>query len=188
MKKAVDEAMNGADVVVHFAAESHVDRSIQSPDVFVRTNVLGTQSLLKSARKYQVKRFHHVSTDEVFGSLPLDSKEKWNEQTPYNPAQSVLGQQSRVRSFGPRLLLYLRLADNNQQLRQQHWPVYVSGKIDSACNHQSFGRQKSPGLQTRQPNSRMALCGRPLQWHRCDFKKRQNRRNLFYRPGQSGIY
>jgi dTDP-glucose 4,6-dehydratase len=81
----VDQAMQNVDMVVHFAAETHVDRSISGPDEFVRTNVLGTHQLLKSARKHNVKRFHHVSTDEVFGSLPLDSKEKWNEQTPYNP-------------------------------------------------------------------------------------------------------
>lgn len=85
--QAVDLAMaeNNIDLIVHFAAESHVDRSILDPNAFVTTNVLGTQILLNAAKKYQVKRFHHVSTDEVFGSLELDSKEKWNEQTPYNP-------------------------------------------------------------------------------------------------------
>ncbi len=81
----VDKVMEGVDVVAHFAAESHVDRSILGPDEFVRTNVLGTHTLLKYARKHNVKRFHHVSTDEVFGSLPLDSTEKWNENSPYNP-------------------------------------------------------------------------------------------------------
>jgi dTDP-glucose 4,6-dehydratase len=81
----VDKVMNGVDTVVHFAAESHVDRSIADPDAFVRTNVLGTQVLLNAAKKHNVKRFHHVSTDEVLGSLELDSKEKWNEQSPYNP-------------------------------------------------------------------------------------------------------
>jgi dTDP-glucose 4,6-dehydratase len=84
-ESVVDGAMSGVDTVVHFAAETHVDRSILDPAVFVKTNVLGTQILLEAAKKHQVKRFHHVSTDEVFGSLPLDSKEKWNEQTPYNP-------------------------------------------------------------------------------------------------------
>jgi len=81
----VNRAMEGVDTVVHFAAETHVDRSITGPDEFIRTNVLGTHQLLKSARKHNIKRFHHVSTDEVFGSLALDSKEKWNEQSPYNP-------------------------------------------------------------------------------------------------------
>lgn len=82
---AVDQAMKDADVVVNFAAESHVDRSINDPLIFVRTNVVGTQTLLESARKHGIKRFHHVSTDEVFGSLPLRSSEKWNESTPYAP-------------------------------------------------------------------------------------------------------
>lgn len=82
---AVNKAMQGVEVVVHFAAETHVDRSISGPDDFIRTNVIGTHELLKAARKYQVKRFHHVSTDEVFGSLPLDSKTKWTEESPYNP-------------------------------------------------------------------------------------------------------
>lgn len=60
------------DAVVHFAAESHVDRSIENPAVFLETNVLGTAVLLDCARKYGVKRFHQVSTDEVYGDLPLD--------------------------------------------------------------------------------------------------------------------
>ncbi|MBX4188320.1 MAG: dTDP-glucose 4,6-dehydratase, partial [Candidatus Doudnabacteria bacterium] len=72
------------DVIVHFAAESHVDRSILGPSEFVKTNVVGTQVLLDSAVK-QGKRFHHISTDEVFGALPLDSNEKFNDETPYDP-------------------------------------------------------------------------------------------------------
>jgi dTDP-glucose 4,6-dehydratase len=84
-EQAADRAMKNMDTVVHFAAESHVDRSILEPDAFVRTNVLGTHVLLKMALKNAVKKFHHVSTDEVFGALPLDSRKKWNEQTPYNP-------------------------------------------------------------------------------------------------------
>jgi len=83
--KVVDKAMNGVDYVIHFAAESHVDRSIVDPLIFVKTNVLGTQVLLDAALKHKVKRFHHVSTDEVFGSLPLNSKKKFNENTNYNP-------------------------------------------------------------------------------------------------------
>jgi dTDP-glucose 4,6-dehydratase len=84
-ESVVDKAMKDVNTVVHFAAETHVDRSILDPSVFVRTNVLGTQVLLEAAKKNKVARFHHVSTDEVFGSLPLDSKEKWDEQTVYNP-------------------------------------------------------------------------------------------------------
>ncbi|OGY45472.1 MAG: dTDP-glucose 4,6-dehydratase [Candidatus Buchananbacteria bacterium RIFCSPHIGHO2_01_FULL_44_11] len=72
------------DVVVHFAAESHVDRSIMGDIDFIKTNVLGTQVLLNAAKEYD-KRFHHISTDEVFGQLPLNTKEKFNESSPYNP-------------------------------------------------------------------------------------------------------
>ena len=83
--KVVDEAIKGADTVVHFAAETHVDRSIVGPKTFVVTNVIGTQILLDAAVKHGIKRFHYVSTDEVFGALLLDSKEKFNEKTLYNP-------------------------------------------------------------------------------------------------------
>lgn len=83
--KAVAAAMEGIDIIVHFAAESHVDRSIVSPAAFVMTNVVGTQVLLDAAVKNRVKKFHHVSTDEVFGSLNLADLNKFNERTPYNP-------------------------------------------------------------------------------------------------------
>lgn len=83
--KMVDRAMAGVGIVVHFAAESHVDRSITGPAVFVMTNVVGTQVLLDAAIKHKIKHFHHVSTDEVFGSLDLSDPNKFNERTIYNP-------------------------------------------------------------------------------------------------------
>ncbi len=83
--KLVDELMQKVDTVVHFAAETHVDNSISGPDVFITTNVVGTHNLLKSALKYKIKRFHHVSTDEVFGSLDLKDENKFNEKTNYDP-------------------------------------------------------------------------------------------------------
>ncbi len=71
------------DVVVNFAAESHVDRSIENPSVFLETNVMGTQALLDACRKYGIQRYHQVSTDEVYGDLPLDRPELFfTEQTP----------------------------------------------------------------------------------------------------------
>ena len=81
----VDRAMEGVDAVVHFAAESHVDRSIKKPSDFVVTNVVGTQVLLDMALKHNIKRFHHISTDEVYGSLDLNDQSKFNERTNYNP-------------------------------------------------------------------------------------------------------
>ncbi|KMM37671.1 spore coat protein [Alkalihalobacillus macyae] len=73
------------DYVVHFAAESHVDRSIVDPEVFVRTNVLGTQVLLDASKKYGVSKFVHVSTDEVYGEMELNSTELFHENTPLQP-------------------------------------------------------------------------------------------------------
>lgn len=70
------------DVVVNFAAESHVDRSIENPSIFLQTNVMGTQVLLDACRKYGIKRYHQVSTDEVYGDLPLDRPDLFfTEQT-----------------------------------------------------------------------------------------------------------
>lgn len=74
------------DYVVHFAAESHVDRSIADPSVFLRTNVMGTQVLLDACRKYGIRRFHHISTDEVYGDLPLKGGRAFTEESPLKPS------------------------------------------------------------------------------------------------------
>lgn len=81
----VNSLTGKTDVIVHFAAESHVDRSIMDPAPFIKTNIEGTYVLLEAALKNKVKRFHHISTDEVFGALELNSKEKFSDITPYNP-------------------------------------------------------------------------------------------------------
>ena len=81
----VDRLFTGADACVHFAAESHNDNSIADPAPFVRTNVEGTFILLEAARKHDV-RFHHVSTDEVYGDLALDDPARFTEETPYHPS------------------------------------------------------------------------------------------------------
>jgi len=71
------------DVVINFAAESHVDRSIENPEIFLQTNILGTQVLMDACRKYGIKRYHQVSTDEVYGDLPLDRPDLFfTEETP----------------------------------------------------------------------------------------------------------
>lgn len=83
--KIVEQSMRGVDIVVNFAAESHVDRSIIEPSPFIMTNVIGTQILLDQAIRSKVKRFHHISTDEVYGSLNLEDSNKFNERTNYSP-------------------------------------------------------------------------------------------------------
>lgn len=91
----------GIDTVIHFAAESHVDRSILEPDVFVKTNVLGTQVLLEAARKYNVMKFVHVSTDEVYGTL--EETGLFTEETPLSPnspySASKAGSDLLVRAY-----------------------------------------------------------------------------------------
>ncbi len=93
-REALDRifAEHRPDVVMHLAAESHVDRSIDGPGEFMETNILGTFNMLEAARKYWVEqgepadfRFHHVSTDEVYGSLPVDPEVQFTEDTPYDP-------------------------------------------------------------------------------------------------------
>jgi dTDP-glucose 4,6-dehydratase len=75
------------DMVVNFAAESHVDRSIDNPGIFLETNIIGTQVLMDACRKYGIKRFHQISTDEVYGDLPLDRPDLlFTEETPINPS------------------------------------------------------------------------------------------------------
>jgi len=103
----VDALVADVDVVVHFAAESHNDNSLHDPWPFVRTNVIGTYTLLEAVRRHGV-RYHHISTDEVYGDLELDDPAKFTAQTPYNPsspysatkASSDLLVRAWVRSFG----------------------------------------------------------------------------------------
>ncbi len=103
----VDRLVGENDTVVHFAAESHNDNSLHDPAPFVTTNILGTYCLLEAVRRHGA-RYHHISTDEVFGDLELDDPARFHEQTPYNPsspysatkAGSDLLVRAWVRSFG----------------------------------------------------------------------------------------
>lgn len=103
----VDELVAKNDIVVHFAAESHNDNSLQNPWPFVESNIVGTYNILEAVRKHK-KKLHHISTDEVYGDLELDDPAKFTPDTPYNPsspysstkAGSDLLVRAWVRSFG----------------------------------------------------------------------------------------
>lgn len=101
---AMSKLLKGVDWVVHFAAFSHVDRSIADPGPFLQSNIIGTDVLARAAIEQKVKRFHHISTDEVFGTLELGSSERFSEKTPYSPrspyAASKASSDHIVRAYG----------------------------------------------------------------------------------------
>ena len=122
----VEPLMNNVDVIVHFAAESHVDRSIEDADPFIQTNVVGTLNLLKLALKNNIKRFHHISTDEVFGHLELNSKEKFSETTPYDPrspySASKAASDHLVRAFHATYNLPITISNCSNNFGPYHHP------------------------------------------------------------------
>lgn len=135
----VRSVMKEVDVVVHFAAESHVDRSILGPATFVRTNVMGTTVLLDAAREEEVDRFHHVSTDEVFGSLGLESEDAFHEETRYDPrspySASKAGSDHMVRAYFHTYDMPITISntENNfgpYQFPEKLLPVAITNLID----------------------------------------------------------
>jgi dTDP-glucose 4,6-dehydratase len=132
----IDSAIPGHHVVVHFAAESHVDRSIESSSVFVTTNVLGTQQMLEAAMRHSIPTFVHVSTDEVYGSIAEGS---WDENEPLLPnspyaaskASSDLLARSYARTYG--LDVRITRCSNNfgiYQYPEKVIPLFVTNLID----------------------------------------------------------
>ena len=105
------------DMVVNFAAESHVDRSIENPEVFLDTNIKGTAVMMDACRKYGIKRYHQVSTDEVYGDLPLDRPDLFfTEETPIHTS-SLIAAQKQGRSVSSCILQNIWIAGDNQSLQ-----------------------------------------------------------------------
>jgi len=125
----VEYVLKDCDVIVHFAAESHVDRSVLDPQSFVKTNVLGTAVLLEAARRLN-KRFHHVSTDEVFGSLSLDEPESaFSEDTKYAPkspySASKAASDHLVRSYFHTFNVAVTISNCSNNYGPFHFPEKV---------------------------------------------------------------
>ncbi len=134
-RQLVGELMSRTDFVAHLAAESHVDNSIKNPSIFVETNVLGTQTLLDAAREQGVERFLQVGTDEVYGSLPLDSTERFTEESvlapnsPYSASKAAADLLCRAayRTYG--LPVMISRCSNNygtHQLSEKLIPVVIT--------------------------------------------------------------
>jgi dTDP-glucose 4,6-dehydratase len=135
----VNQLMADVKLVVHFAAETHVDRSITNPQVFLETNVLGTQVLIESALKNKVEHFHHISTDEVFGSLELDSQTKFTETTAYDPhspySASKAASDHLVRAYGDTYGLPFTISNcsNNygpRQFPEKLFPLAITNLLE----------------------------------------------------------
>lgn len=136
-KKLVDKLVKKVDAIVHFAAESHVDRSILKAEEFVKTNVIGTFTLLDAALRNNKKRFHHVSTDEVFGSL--GKRGKFSEKTPYDPhspySASKAASDHLVRSYFDthKLPITISNCSNNYgpyQFPEKLLPLFITNMIE----------------------------------------------------------
>ena len=137
-----EELLKGVDVVVNFAAESHNSLAVVDPGRFFRTNVLGTQTLLEAARNAGVRRFHHVSTCEVYGDLPLESDEVFTEESPYRPRTpynaSKAGADHAVRAYHETYGLPISITNcsNNYgpfQFPEKAIPLFVTNALDDAA-------------------------------------------------------
>jgi dTDP-glucose 4,6-dehydratase len=121
----VDKLVGEVDAIVHFAAESHVDRSIIDSRDFIRTNVVGTHALLEAAKKNGNKRFHHISTDEVFGSLAMEDP-AFNEKTPYDPrspySASKASSDHLVRAYFHTYSLPITISNCSNNYGPYHFP------------------------------------------------------------------
>ncbi|WP_457109925.1 dTDP-glucose 4,6-dehydratase [Marmoricola sp. URHA0025 HA25] len=134
----VERLVGDADVVVHFAAESHNDNSLADPSPFIRTNLVGTFTLLEAARRHGV-RYHHISTDEVYGDLELDDPKKFTEDTPYTPSSPYSASKAGsdhlvrawVRSFGLRATI--SNCSNNYGPRQ-HVEKFIPRQITNVID------------------------------------------------------
>lgn len=157
----VRELLATADACVHFAAQTHNDLSIASPDEFVRTNVTGTFTLLEAVREEGI-RFHHVSTDEVFGELPLDSGERFTEESLLPPLEPLQLHKGVGRHARARMGANLRHSGHDLQLHEQLRALSARGEVHPPPDHQHPHGAQAATLRRQAQRSRLdrARCGR----------------------------
>ena len=141
------------DAVMHLAAESHVDRSILAPSIFIETNVRGTQVLLEAAREFGVKRFLHVSTDEVYGSLGPTGL--FTETTPLDPSSPVLGLEGLERPARARVRAHLPAPGDGDPLLEQLRALPVPREAHPAHDRERGPRSAAAGLRRRHERARL---------------------------------
>ena len=175
-KEAIEKifAENDIDRVVHFAAESHVDRSIKNPEIFVQTNVLGTAVMLNCAKAawekpdgtfQEDKKFLHVSTDEVYGSLENEG-EYFYETTPYAPhspySASKAGSDMLVKAY----MDTYHFPANITNCSNNYGPYQFPEKLIPLIINNALHGKKASGLRRRQKRARLAVCGGSREGHR----------------------
>lgn len=132
------------DIVVNFAAESHVDRSIENPEIFLKTNILGTQVLMDASRKFNVSRYHQVSTDEVYGDLPLDRPDLFfTEETPIHTSSPYSASKASsdllVQAYHRTFKLPITISRCSNNYGPYHFPEkLIPLMISRALNDQSL--------------------------------------------------
>ena len=170
----VQKLVAETDAVVHFAAETHVDNALTEPEPFLRTNVVGTFTVLEAVRRHGV-RLHHVSTDEVYGDLELGSSQRFTESTPYNPsspysstkAAADLMVRAWVRSYGVRATI--------SNCSNNYGPVSARGEVHPAPDHQRADRPAAQAVWQRRQCARLDPRRRPQQRGVADPGRRPDR-------------
>ena len=160
--------VKGVDAIVNFAAESHVDRSIEDPTAFMKTNVFGTFVLLEAVRKAFPKQripFLHVSTDEVYGSLGESGA--FTEETPLAPNSPYSASKTAADMMVRAYYQTYGLPATHHPMFEQLWTVSISREVDSSDDLQRDGGQRTSDLRRRTEYSGLDLCGRSLSGAGC---------------------
>ena len=174
----VNELMQDVEGCIHAAAETHVDRSISGPMAFTETNILGSQILLEAARRVGLKKFVQVSTDEVYGSLPLETAEKFTEQSVLKPNSPYAASKASADLIA---LSYFKTYDLPlcvTRCGNNYGPYQYPEKADSIFYLAALTRADAAGLRRRPERQGLDSRGGPCRSRRQGFRRRYPWRSL----------